>query len=181
MKVINYQLTNKKAVEAVLEHHTKQLLALGKNNRWPMQVLGKAPMLKQPVRIQDWLLVPSTMDSTPLPDRAIQRIKILYEAGIRPQGFVMVHEAPLQLKAPEVPKVGEKTEANKKLLGKIGGAALGLGTITGSLVAAVGIAIIGSLLILPAGLLAAAVVIDPILVAVMPDDSWVEIDRWGIE
>ena len=181
MKDINYQLTDKKAVETVLGNHTKQLLTLGRENRWPMQVLGKAPMLKQPVRIQDWLLVPSTMDSTPLPDRAIERIKRLYEAGVRPQGFVMVHEAPMQLKAPEIPKIEQKAKSNKHLFGKIGGAALGLGAITGSLVAAVGIAIIGGLLILPAGLLAAAVLVDPILVAVMPDDSWVEIDRWDIE
>jgi hypothetical protein len=178
MNHTNYQLYDQKTAEPVLGHQTKQLLTLGQENRWPMQVLGKAPMLKQPVRIQDWLLVPSTMDSTSLPDQAIQRIKALYEAGIRPQGFVMVHEAPLQLKAPTVQ---EKPKVDKQLLGKIGGAAIGLGAITGSLVAAVGIAIIGGLLILPAGLLAAAVIIDPILVAVMPDNSWVEIDRWDIQ
>jgi len=174
----NYQLTDKKAVEYVLGHQTKQLLALGQENRWPIQVLGKAPMLKQPIRIQDWLLVPSTMDSTSLPDQAIQRIKALYEAGIRPQGFVMVHEAPLQLPSP-TPM--EKPKVDKQLLKKIGGAAIGLAAITGSLVAAVGVAIVGGLLILPAGLLAAAVIIDPILVAVMPDDSWVEIDRWDVK
>jgi len=178
MNDINYQLTDKRATESVLGHQTKQLLVLGRENHWPIQVLGKAPMLKQPVRIQDWLLVPSTMDSTALPDQAIQRIKTLYQAGIRPQGFVMVHEAPLQLKAPTIQ---EKPKVDKQMLKKIGGAAVGLAAITGSLVVAVGIAIIGGLLILPAGLLAAAVIIDPILVAVMPDDSWVEIDRWDIE
>ncbi len=177
MNDTNYQLYDQKTVAPVLGYQTKQLLTLGQENRWPMQVLGKAPMLKQPVRVQDWLLVPSTMDSTALPDQAIRRIKVLFEAGIRPQGFVLVHEAPLQLKAPTSP---EKPKVDQQLLKKIGGAALGLGAITGSLVAAVGIAIIGGLLILPAGLLAAAVIIDPILVAVMPDDSWVEIDRWDI-
>ena len=178
MNNINYQLTDKKAVETFLGHQTKQLLALGRENRWPIQVLGKAPMLNQPMRIQDWLLVPSTMDSTSLPDQAIQRIKALYEAGIRPQGFVMVHEAPLQLKAPTIQ---EKSKVDKQMLKKIGGAAVGLAAITGSLVVAVGVAIVGGLLILPAGLLAAAVIIDPILVAVMPDDSWVEIDRWDVK
>ena len=178
MKHTNYQLYDKKAAGSVLGYQTKQLLTLGKENRWPMQVLGKAPMLKQPIRVQDWLLVPSTMDSTSLPNQAIQRIKALYEAGIRPQGFVMVHEAPLQLKAP-IPQ--EKPKVDQQLLKKIGGAAIGLAVVTGSMVAAIGVAIIGGLLILPAGLLAAAVIIDPILVAVMPDDSWVEIDRWDIQ
>lgn len=172
------QLYDKKTAESVLGHQTIQLLTLGQENRWSTRVLGKAPMIKLPIRIQDWLLVPSTMDSTSLPDRAIQRIKALYDAGIRPQGFVLVHEAPLQLKAP-TPQ--EKPKVDKQLLKKIGGAAIGLAAITGSLVAAVGVAIVGGLLILPAGLLAAAVIIDPILVAVMPDDSWVEIDRWDIQ
>ncbi len=177
MNDTNYQLYDQKTVAPVLGYQTKQLLTLGQENRWPMQVLGKAPMLKQPVRVQDWLLVPSTMDSTTIPDQAIQRIKALYEAGIRPQGFVTVHEAPLQLPSPTPI---EKPEVDKQLLKKIGGAVLGLGAITGSLVAAVGVAIVGGLIILPAGLLAAAVIIDPILVAVMPDDSWVQIDRWDI-
>ncbi|HEY59268.1 MAG TPA: hypothetical protein G4N92_01055 [Anaerolineae bacterium] len=55
-----------------------------------------------------------------------------------------------------------------------------MAAITGSLVAAIGVAIVGGLLILPAGLLAAAVIIGPILVAVMPIDSWLEINCWDI-
>jgi hypothetical protein len=31
---------------------------------------------------------------------------------------------------------------------------------------------------IPAALLAGAVMIDPILIAVMEDDTWIEIDRW---
>jgi hypothetical protein len=178
MTHINDQICEKKGSQSILGVQTQQLLALAEMQHWSMQVLGKAPMLKQPMRIQDWLLVPSTMDSTPLPDHAFRRIKTLYEAGIRPQGFVMVHEAPLQLKAPIVQ---EKPKTDKHQWAKIGGAALGLGAITGSLVVAVGIAIIGSLLILPLGLFAAIVLVDPILVAVMPDDTWIEIDRWDIQ
>lgn len=90
----------------------------------------------------------------------------------------MVHEASKQLKAPIVQ---EKPKTDKHQWTKIGGAALGLGAITGSLVVAMGIAIIGGLLILPAGLFAAIVLVDPILVAIMPDDTWVEIDRWDIQ
>ncbi|HEY59267.1 MAG TPA: hypothetical protein G4N92_01050 [Anaerolineae bacterium] len=95
----DYQLYDSKAVGPVLGLQTKQLLTLGKENRLPMQVLGKALMLNQPMIIQYWLLVPCTIDFTSLLDQAIQRIKNLYEAGIRPQGFVMVHKAPLQIKA----------------------------------------------------------------------------------
>ena len=173
-----YQLNNKMPAELILGAQTKQLLTIGEQNKWDCQIIGQAPMLTKTVRVRDYLLVPAQFDSTPLPDHAMERVRCLFEAGIRPQGFVLVHEAPLQLKAP---KPVEKSKVKKDNLGKIGGAALGLGVLTGSLVAAVGVVILGSLLILPAGLLAAAVIIDPILIAVMPDDSWVEIDRWDIQ
>ena len=172
------QICEKKGPQSIVGVQTHQLLALAEKQHWPMQVLGKAPMLKQPMRIQDWLLVPSTMDSTPIPEETLYRIQTLYKEGVRPQGFVMVHEAPKQLKAPVMQ---EKPKTDKHQWAKIGGAALGLGAITGSLVVAVGIAIIGGLLILPVGLFAAIVLVDPILVAVMPDDTWVEIDRWDIQ
>jgi hypothetical protein len=154
------------------------LLIVARENHWAVQVFGKAPMVHQPIRVKKWLLVPATMDSTALPDKTMQRLHIICDEGIRPQGFVMVHEAPMQLKGPSAP---QKPEPDKEVLRKIGGAALGLGILSGSLVVAAGVVILSGLLILPAGLLAAAALIDPILVAVMPDNTWVEIDRWEIE
>ena len=178
MNDYRYQLDEKRAGESILAAPTQQLLSLGQENGWPVQVLGKAPMVTQPTRAGKWLLVPATIDSTPLPERTMERLHALYNAGIRPQGFVMVHEAPLQLPSPTSIEAPKK---DKQLLQKIGSAALGLGVLTGSLAAGLVVAVVGGLLILPAGLLAAAVVIDPILVAVMPDNAWVEIDRWEIE
>lgn len=178
MNDIKYHLNEKNARASVRGIDTQRLLMVAQENHWSTQVLGKAPMLCQPVRIKKWLLVPATMDSTALPDKTMQCLHIIYEEGIRPQGFVMVHEAPMQLKGSADP---QKPKLDKEVLRKVGGAALGLGILSGSLVVAAGIAVLGSLLILPAGLLAAVALIDPILVAVMPDSTWVEIDRWEIE
>ena len=178
MKDYRYQIDEKKTGESILTAPTQELLSLGQENGWPVQVLGKAPMVTHPVRAGKWLLVPATIDSTPLPDRTMERLQALYNASIRPQGFVLVHEAPLQLSSPTPI---EEPKKDQQLLRKIGSAALGLGVLTGSLAAGLVVAVVGGLLILPAGLLAAAVVIDPILVAVMPDNIWVEIDRWDVE
>jgi len=178
MKDTYYQLDDKNALESVLGPHTRQLLALGREEGWPFRMLGKAPMLTEPIRIQDWLLVPALEDSTPLPDTTMERVYAIYTDGIRPSGFVLVHEASKRLAAPMQDEVKPVKKVDFK---KIGGAALGLAALTGSVLAGAAIAVIGGLLILPAGLLAAAVVIDPILVAVMPDNTWVEIDRWDLE
>jgi len=173
-----YQLHDKNPTAGVLGLQTRQLLALGREEGWPFRILGQAPMLTEPVRIGDWLMVPALEDSTPLPDSSMERLYAIYAGGIRPQGFVLVHEAPLRLTTP----VEEETKSKKMMnLKQIGGAVLGLTALTGSLIAGAAIALVGGLLILPAGLIAAAVIVDPILVAVMPDNTWVEIDRWDID
>ena len=177
MYQVNTQDYLENAGESNLGPQTKQLLTLGEDNHWPIQILGQAPMLEEPLRVREWVLMPALMDSTSLPDHAMERIHAVYKAGIRPQGFVIVHEAPLEIEAP-LPEVKRKT--NSDLLKKIGGAALGAGLLSGSIVALVGIAILGGVLLAPIGLLGAAVVLDPILVVVTTDNYWVEIDRWDI-
>ncbi len=177
MYQVNTQNILENAGESNLHPQTKQLLTLGEDNHWPIQILGQAPMLEEPLRVREWVLMPATMDSTSLPDHAMERIHAVYKAGIRPQGFVIVHEAPLEIEAPQT-EVKQKT--NPDFLKKIGGAALGAGLLSGSIAALVGIAILGGILLAPIGLLGAAVVLDPILVVVTNDNYWIEIDRWDI-
>jgi len=153
-------------------HEAGQLVALGRAHYLPFQVLGRAPMVEQPVRLGDWLLIPAQQDSTAIPARAINRIRTIFDAGIRPQGFVLVHEAPMLLKAPPAPRVEPRTVA---------------GTIsspeaTGDLAATVG-TVLSALasMIVPMMMFAAAAIVDPILVAVTEDGYWIEIDRWNTE
>ena len=178
MYQVNTQDILENAGESNLGPQTKQLLTLGEENHWPIQILGQAPMLEEPLRVREWVLMPALMDSTSLPDHAMERIHAVYKAGIRPQGFVIVHEAPLEIEAPQ-PEVKQKN--NSDLLKKIGGAALGAGLLSGSIVALVGIAILGGILLAPIGLLGAAIVLDPILVVVTTDNYWIEIDRWDVK
>ena len=167
-----------RSAESILELQTQQLMRLANKEGWMFPVIGQAPMLDQPLRMGDWFLVPAQMDTTPIPERTMQRIQAIFDAGIRPLGFVLVHEAPMHLKAPPVPR--RQRNFDLKKLRKIGGAVIGLGLMTGSLIAAAGIILAGGLLILPAGIITALVLVDPILVVVMPDNTWVEIDRWDI-
>ena len=176
-QVINTQNNEENLGEWILSPQTKQLLTLGEENHWPTQILGQAPMLEEPLRVREWVLMPAILDETPLPEHAMDRIRSVYNVGIRPQGFVIVHEAPLQI---ETPQTEVKPKVDSDLLKKIGGAAMGIGILTGSLAALVGIAILGGVLLAPIGLLGAAVVLDPILVVVTTDNFWVEIDRWDI-
>jgi hypothetical protein len=177
-QIVNTQDQLESAGGSILGPQTEQLLTLGEEKHWFTQILGQAPMLEEPIRVREWVLMPASMDSTPLPEHAMDRIHAVYEADIRPQGFVLVHEAPLEIGGPQ-PEM--KPKVDLQLLKKIGGATLGVGLLSGSIVALAGIAILGGILLAPIGLLGAAVVLDPILVVVTTDNYWIEIDRWDVK
>ena len=79
---------------------TQQLLSLGRQQGWDVNILGRAPLPDAPLRMGDWLIVPSWQDSSPMPARALARVQAVYDAGIRPVGFLLAHEAPRQLPPP---------------------------------------------------------------------------------
>lgn len=82
----------------------------------------------------------------------MQRIQTIYQEGIRPLHWVMVHEAPFLLSAP-------KPEKKTHFLPYI--------------------AILGGLgVLLATALITTATIVDPILIAITPEYDWIEIDRW---
>jgi hypothetical protein len=156
-----------------LSTETRQLVTLGRRHYWPFQLLGRAPMIQEPVRLGDWLLVPAQDDSSKIPERALARIQAIFAAGIRPQGFVLVHEAPKLLKAPVTPKEQPKTHTSTKTSTQTGSdLAKALGT---------GFAAAASMIFPMVFFVVAAALSDPILVAVTEDGYWIEIDRWYTE
>ena len=169
---------------------TQAFVALGKEKEWEVAVLGRAPMLAEPVRLGDWLLMPVEEDASPMPTRAIERVQAIYAAGLRPQGFVVVHEAPLLLTTPEgrhakawqFPSLSpDAKSALKAAAGTLGVVAVGIGAVTGIAALAVAALSVAAVLAVPVFLLAGMTLIDPILVVVTEDGYWVEIDRWSNE
>ena len=120
-------------------------------------------------------------------DDMIKMVEEIFSAGLRPKGFVVVHEAPKLLPAP----AGHKAEPlrlspiSAELKSTLKTVGTGLGLVGAALVAIPGLLVVaGALLSLaavvavPALLLVGAVIIDPVLVAVTEDGWWIEIDRW---
>lgn len=167
---------------------TQALLALMHDLGWGCSVLGQGPLPAQSVRLGDWLVVPVHEDSTQIPARALERVQTIFEAGFRPKGFVLVHEAPehiLPAPADEEPssiqgaEVATRIASTLKRVGTVlGPLAIGLALVAGLGIAAIAIAVIGAILIIPAAMMVGAVALDPILAAVTEDGYWIEIDRW---
>ncbi len=170
--------------ESELSVGTKQLMSLGDHHGWDFRLLGKAPLPDKPTRLGDWLLVPAQEDTSPIPARSIERIQAIFAAGIRPQGFVLVHEAPMLLPpsttdqrtrqittAPTFPQQ-LLPEGFEDLIRATIPVLTTLATIATSILAVTATSII------PATLMVGALLLDPILVAVTEDGHWIEIDRW---
>lgn len=160
-----------------LSPETKRLVTLGHRHYWPFQILGRAPMLQESVRMGDWLLVSAQDDSTKIPEHALTRIQAIFAAGIRPQGFVLVHEAPKFLKAPV------ETKAKPLLQSSMLSASGALSQSKTDFVSMIGIGLstLASLFFPLLFMFFTTALVDPILVAVTGDGYWVEIDRWYTE
>ena len=173
----------------ILSPETRQLVSLGQEHGWDFSVLGQAPLPSEPVRLGDWLIVPAHQDSSDIPDRAYERLQAIFTSGLRPKGFVMVHEAPKLLPAPgqeqanrlQMSALPPKVKSTLKLVsGALGVLAISVVVVTGLAIIAIAALFLAGLLAVPAFLVVGAVVVDPILVAVTEDEYWVEIDRWII-
>jgi hypothetical protein len=166
---------------------TQQLVTLGREQGWNCAVLGQAPIPNEPVRLGDWLIVPAHQDSSPVPVRAIGRVQAIFAAGLRPKGFVVVHEAPMLLPAPvqdqpntlRLSVLPDQFKSGLKVVGTVLGVlATFLVAATGLVLLAVAAVSLAVILAVPVALMVGAAVIDPILVVVTEDGYWIEIDRW---
>ena len=174
-------------VAAIVSPEVRQMVTLGRQRGWRCAVLGQAPLPSEPVRLGDWYIVPVHQDSSPVPARALERVQSVFAAGLRPKGFVMVHEAPKLLAAPrqDRPDTVRMSALPAQLKSGLKVASIALGALATLLVVTTGLAILAlaaislaAILIVPVVLAVGAVVVDPILVAVTEDGYWVEIDRW---
>ncbi|MGD8457024.1 MAG: hypothetical protein PVF83_11605 [Anaerolineales bacterium] len=173
MNDISLTNTRPRSLVAQINPETNGLITLGGRRGWDFAVLGRAPMPKKPVRLGDWLIVPAHQDSSEIPKRAMERVQTIFAEGLRPKGFVLVHEAPMLLPAPEEdePQIAPTPFSPTPTKPFIPGLAS---------VLVVGVAALAAIasVILPAALLVGAALVDPILIAVTEDDVWIEIDRW---
>ena len=156
---------------------TRQILNLGDQKGWHFTLLGNAQLPQEPVRLDNWLIVPASQDSSEIPVRTYKRIQTIFADGIRPKGFVVIHEAPRLLSAPKkaphyatqepFPPEQQKPKAASNSTNAV--ASILSGTLFGTLMVVFGALFLG------------LAMIDPIVVAVMEDGCWVEIDRWSIK
>lgn len=154
----------------------REIMALGKTNHWNFRVLGAAPVPDTAVYVNNWWLVPLAEDKSQIPARALERVRSLYAAGIRPKAFVIAHEAPKQIAPPpETPIVSPLAYWSQRAAHSSVAVLKGVGAVAAAVVPLMVKAVGLSLL---AGLTLGTLLADPCLIAVTDDDVWIEIDSW---
>lgn len=173
------QLNNLNSQERVFVQ-AQELISFGKARGWRFSEMGTAPVPSGPVIVGKWLLVPEHMDESILPISAAQKIQAIRAAGMRPRGYVIAHEIPEEKgeilkeksethKNSVIPNP-ETPESNSKVDDSGGGLLEGVKSILRKLPIILPVLFIGSLLLL-----------DPILIAITDDYTWIEIERWKEE
>ncbi len=121
----------------------RQAVSVGFKNHWRFRVVGEASYKKE------W-----RMETIPeAPRMAQERLEALKSAGITFQSFVIAHEAPRLLKAPEFIK--EKVKALQPSSFPI-----------------------GEVLAFIFTLFFQAILLDPALIVVLEDGTWLEVMTW---
>lgn len=59
---------------------------------WEYKVLGRAEMPEAISYLGNWIIVPSDLDASDIPDHAMDKVSAIFGRGFRPKGFVLVHE-----------------------------------------------------------------------------------------
>jgi hypothetical protein len=171
-------------VTTLMGLETQRLVKLADLLGWDATVLGQAPLPDAPVRLGEWLIIPAEQDTSVIPERAFKRVQALYAAGLRPKGFVLVHEAPALLAAPAVAErpAGWRSwfPSQKGVAGMAvaAGGALAASAVVGALAVVAISAVVA--LALPMVALIGVAALDPVLIAVTEEDFWIEIDRWDL-
>lgn len=155
----------------------REIMTLGAAHNWDFRTLGVAPVPATSFYFKDWWIVPLAEDTSTIPARALERVRTLYEAGIRPKAFVIAHEAPRQIAPPAETRIISPLEYWGKRTAEGAGTILKGAVAVAAVVAPVLLAMLGASLLVSLTI-AGALVADPCLIAVTDDDVWIQIDYW---
>ena len=142
-------------------------LAVGRENHGHYKVMPRIGIITEPMEANGWKFLPQEMDDSVIPREAWKHVELLRLDGITIKQVIVGHN----LKEEEEKR--QKMEAYKKTAEKVvafvATLAVGFMTAIASAGAALCIGIVGLLL-----------AIDPILVVVLEDGTWLCVAEWEV-
>jgi hypothetical protein len=139
----------------VLTNQASAAMKVANEHHWQFKVLGTGKVLTEPIYTDSWWLTPATK----IPAAGLKRVDALRKAGIPIKGFVIAHEAPKLLAAPKEEPKPQPTQ-------------------TSSSIPSFDASFILEGALLAFGLIFRAMLIDPALIVVLEDGTYLEVLTW---
>ena len=156
----------------IVSQAVMEVLTLSREKHWHVKVVDGTGMIDSPEYWDGWVCEPVNISEFTTSPEALRRVDQILKKGIPIKGFILAHEAPQMLPAPQVkPKPLIRWEEIPW-----DDIATGMAKALGYGVMAVG-AVAAGALVLP--LVAIGVMLDPALILVLDDDGTrVEVASW---
>lgn len=136
----------------LITNQARKSILIGRQNHWRFKVVGSGDLPEVPTYKENWWFEPTTT-----PDMGRERIEALRASGVQIKGILIAHEAPKLLPAPKAePKPEPKQDFKISPI---------VSQITEFLLA--------FLL-----LFVQVILIDPALIVVLDDGTWLEVMTW---
>ena len=161
--------THQKSFHIVRSRHATEALAIARKRGMTMRVVGQGDVPLEPFYRDEWWYESVTQEST-IPAEGLRRIKELKKAGVLTKGIVIAHEAPRLLSAP--PTNPHESVRNRDFTGAQ------TGEIDVQRILSVIGAVLMSVFTVFGFVLITAIRLDPALIVVLQDDTWLEILTW---
>ncbi len=165
MKLVKSQI----AVKAV---------AVGLKERKTFRPMTQRGLIYEPFYADEWWYEPYEQSKSVVPQEALRRVELLRRNGIGIKGMVIAHEAPLALMAPVTERQTDhiRNGFTVAVITLVAGVAVVVAIALTAPLVAVAVPT-ASVLSLPL-LLTTAVLVDPCLIVILSDGTWLEVCRW---
>ena len=156
----------KNSFQIVHSRSATEALSIARKNGMTMRVLGKGDVPLVSYYQDEWWFEPVTPEST-IPPEGLRRIQVLTRAKVPIKGLVIAHEAPRLLPAPQIePSEHQSVRRQSTMEFDLESILAVLSAVCGAFFMLFGIAFV------------VALRLDPVLIAVLSDDTWIEVMTW---
>jgi hypothetical protein len=156
---------NPNSFQIVHSRYATEALTVAQRNGMTMRVVGQGDVPLEPFYLDEWWYSLVSAEST-IPAEGVRRIEALVKGGVPIESLMIRHEAPRLLTAPNE----EKRAAKVKSATDVSFDPLPLLQVILGVLGAI-VAVFGYIFI-------TAIHLDPALVAVLPDGTWLEVVTW---
>ena len=156
---------HRNSFQLVHSRYATEALSVARKNGMTMRVVGQGDVPLEPFYLDEWWYSLVSAEST-IPAEGVRRIEALVKGGVSIDCLMIRHEAPRLLTAPKEQNQEKKEKVVSHSSFDVVPALEAITAVVGAI-----LAVFGLLFIM-------AIRLDPAIIAVLPDGTWLEVVTW---